>query len=391
MKRHVLRAVIFWLSLVSLTRAEVIGRWSSVWSEPLAGTFAPTEAHGYASVGSLVASSNLLRTGYSPSANTFSAAGYSGADSNGAVAAGHYWETVVQAQSNHVLSYESIIYRFRRTSSGPVWAQWAYSLDGSNWSWISPLGSNSTAYMDKELALDSVPSLQSVEGPVWFRLYAWGGSAANTAWGAFGQKTNVLTFSGRIEPTSPLVTFVPSGAQTVGVSNALILAVNITPPESGVQSWNLNPLQEGEASLTNGVFSFIPAAGDEFKDFLLSVVATNAEGVATGTVSIAVTSGETPDVALDFESNTDPIYSYSARTSTVNGISFVQQGVLSGTTPSDQKHGNVSARFRHTEGDSAIFRNEVPFVSPIVRISFWYGNYDADDVAMLLDTRGSGR
>lgn len=372
-----------WFVAALSAKAEVIGRWSSVWSEPLSGTYAPTEAHGYALVGSLVASSNLLRTGSSPSANTFSAAGYSGADSNGAVAAGHYWETVVQAQSNHVLSYESIIYRFRRTSSGPVWAQWAYSLDGSNWSWLSPPGSNSTTYSDKELALDSVPALQSVEGPVWFRLYAWGGSAANTAWGAFGQNTNVLTFNGRVEPPSPLVIFDPSGSQTVGVSNTLLLAVNVTPSGSGVESWNLNPLQEGEASLTNGVFSFVPAAGDEGKDFLLSVVATNEEEGATGTVSIAVTSGETPDVALDFESNTDPIYSYSARTSTVNGILFVHQGVFSGTTPSDQKHGNVSARFRHTEGDSAFFRNEVPFVSPVARISFWYGNYDADDVAMF--------
>ena len=368
-----------WMLPVVSAKAEVIGRWNSSGAVPLAGTYAATEAHAYALVGPLTASSNLLRTGSAPAANTFAAAGYSGVDSNAALAAGHYWETVIQAATNHAVSYDSIVYRFRRTSSGPPWAQWAYSPDGTNWTWVTPPASNSIAYLDKELALDSVPGLQSVAGPVWFRLYAWGGSAVNTAWGAFGQNTDVLTFHGRVEPGHPQVVFNPSGGQTVGVSNELILAVDVTPPGSGVESWSLVPEAEGIASLTNGLFSFVPADGDEAKNFLLSVVATNEDESATGTVWIAVTSSDVPDTVLDFESNTDSIVTYVAGTSTVNGISFVHQGMMVRQTLSDQKHGNFSARFRHQDGESAFFRNEAPFDWPIAKISFWYGNYATDD------------
>ena len=452
-------ALVLWMVAIVSARAEIVGRWNSSGAVPLAGTFAPVEAHACASVGSLVASSNLLRTGASPSVNTFAAAGYSGVDSNAAMVEGHYWETVIQAQNGHAISHESIVYRFRRTSLGPIWAQWAYSLDGSVWTWLSPPGSNSTGYLDKELVLDSISALQSAEGPVWFRLYAWGGSASSTAWGVFGLNTNVLTFNGLVEQTGPLVIFIPSGGQTVGVSNALILAVSTTPQGSGVHSWNLAPSQEGEASLTNGRFYYVPAPADEGKEFLLSVVATNAMGVATGTVSIAVTphvtqyaigiaptvngtvhtmpigmaaAGQTvsilatadegyriadievvdgnanplvltnhsfempaqavtvtvefeayvaPDTLIDFETDTDSISAYAARTSMVNSISFIHLGMLRGQTTLDQKHGNFSARFRHQEGIRAFFRNEASFDQPIAKLCFWHGNYGSDDLA----------
>lgn len=101
-------------------------------------------------------------------------------------------------------------------------------------------------------------------------------------------------------PGAPSVTFDPSGAQEIAVSNELALAVSITPAGSGMQGWSLLPAYAGSASLTGGAFSFTPASGDNGKTFTLSVVGTNAIGSTTGTVSITVTPYEPPVPVISF-------------------------------------------------------------------------------------------
>jgi hypothetical protein len=297
-------AILLVAGMPGAAQAVELARWNSSGSVPLAGTFAPTSQHANVTVSNLVASANLLRTGSSPAANTFAAAGYSGADSNAAATAGHYWETVIEPNSGYAISFDSITYRFRRANSGPQWAQWAYSTNGVTFVWLSPAGSNTTTYVDKETTLSAIPALQSRTTKVWFRLYGWLGGTANTAWGAFGQNADVLTFSGTVAsagPVPPSVSFTPSGPQSIAVSNGLNLAVSVTPAGSGLQSWSLLPAYQGSASLTGGNFTFTPATGDDVtQNFTLRVVATNSVGTTTGQVAIAVTAYVPPVPVVAF-------------------------------------------------------------------------------------------
>ncbi len=291
------------VGLALSAQAEEIARWNSTNSVPLAGTFAPTSRHANVAVSNLVTSASLLRSGGGPAANTFAAAGYSAASSNAAMASNHYWETSIKANAGYSISFDEITYRFRRANSGPKWAQWAYSTDGVSFTWLSPPGSNTTSYTDKNLPLSAVGGLQSTTNRIWFRMYGWGGTNTTTSWGAFGQAADVLTFSGTVGsagPVYPTVSFNPSGSQSVAVSNTLTLGVSITPAGSGMQGWSLTPAYSGAASLTGGSFQFTPASGDGGKNFTLSVVGTNSLGARTGTVSIAVTAYVAPVPVIAF-------------------------------------------------------------------------------------------
>ena len=284
-------AVIWLAGWAGPVQAVEIARWNSSNSVPLAGTFAPTSQHANVVVSNLVTSPTLLRTG-SAAANTFAAAGYSSTSSNSAMSSNHYWETVIQANPGYSVSFDTVRYRFRRSGSGPQWAQWAYSLNGTAFTWIPTANAVIDSYTDdKDVLLSSIPALQNATGKIWFRMYAWGGGAANTAWGVYG-RWDVLTFSGTVGssgPVLPTVAFNPSGSQSVPVSNTLTLAVSITPSGSGMSNWSLTPAYSGATSLAGGSFQFTPAAGDSGKTFTLSVVGTNSAGASTGTVSIAVT------------------------------------------------------------------------------------------------------
>jgi hypothetical protein len=278
-------------------------------------------------VSNLVAGPNLLRTGSGVAANVFAAAGYSSASSNAAMTAGHYWETVIAPDSGYSISFDSILYRFRRANSGPQWAQWAYSTNGVDFVWLTPEGSNRTTYVDKETPLSGVTALQSRTSRVWFRMYAWAGGAANDAYGAYGQNADVLTFSGTIDsagPVFPTVSFNPSGAQSIAVSNELTLAVSATPAGSGIQSWNMVPAYSGAASLVSGNFSFTPAGADNGKNLTLSVIATNSVGARTGTVSITVTPYVVPVPTITFNPPA-PYGIMATRTQTV-GIAVTPAG-----------------------------------------------------------------
>ena len=281
-----------------------LARWNSTVTNQMAGNFAPTSQHVNVAVSNLMASTNLLLSGGGAAANVFAAAGYTAASSNAAMTAGHYWQTVLQANAGYSLSFDNVAYRFRRANSGPQWAQWAYSTDGVNFIWLDPAGSNTTAYSEKTVSLSAIPALQSATGKIWFRMYAWLGGTANTAWGAYGQAADVLIFSGTVGtagPVVPTVAFNPSGAQSVAASNELTLAVSITPAGSGMKSWTFLPSNyAGTASMSGGTFHFTPAGSDTGKILVLSVVGSNSVGNTTGTVSVTVTAYMPPVPIIAF-------------------------------------------------------------------------------------------
>jgi len=99
---------------------------------------------------------------------------------------------------------------------------------------------------------------------------------------------------------TPTIAFDPAGAQDAPVSNLHTRIVTITPDGSGMTGWTLTPAYSGPASLSGGVFEFTPAAADQSTTFTLSVMATNAVGGNTGTVSISVTAYEPPVPVITF-------------------------------------------------------------------------------------------
>ena len=95
--------------------------------------------------------------------------------------------------------------------------------------------------------------------------------------------------------SAPTVTFTPSDAQSAPVSNILSIALSVTPPGSGVQSWGWSPTNfAGHAVLTNGVFEVTPASNDLGNAYFLTVVATNSMGSSTGSIEIVVTAYQPP-------------------------------------------------------------------------------------------------
>ena len=321
-------AVLLMAARLGAVRADEIALWNSMGVvEPRAGTFAPSSTHANVTVSNLITSPTLLLSGSGPATNTFAAAGYSAASSNAAMTSNHYWQTVIRPASGYSVTYTNIRYRFRAPASGPKSAQWAYSLNGSTFTWLMPSNPVLNDYADdRDISLTGVAALNSATGTVWFRMYAWGGQGGSTAWGVFG-RTNVLIFSGTVGSTGPVlptVSFNPSGSQSVAVSNTLNLTVSITPAGSGMQSWSLVPAYSGPAGLTGGNFTFTPASGDSGKTFTLSVVGTNNVGSTTGTVSISVTPYEAPVPVVTFSPT--GTYSIMATTTQKLGVGVAPAG-----------------------------------------------------------------
>ena len=334
------------ISLQVATAAE-IARWNSTDADSLAGTYGPVATAENVVVGNLVASAALSRSG-APAANTFAAAGYSASSSNGAMSAGHYWETVIQPEDGYGISFEKIVYRMRSPASGPKVSQWAYSLDGSTFIWLLPNHPVQDNYTnDRDVDISGVLALQGVTGPVWFRLFAWDGSSAASAWGVFGRE-NVLTFSGSLVSLSgpPAVSFAPSQDVQVHVSNTLEVAVNIFPPESDLQNWSFLPPPAGAHTLSGGHFTFTPASADYGTTFALSVVATNSYGATTGTVNVTVLEYLPPGtLIITFENAGEEKSSYDPGPVTLSGYEWILDQARIGTEAADVKLGYRAARF----------------------------------------------
>ena len=125
-------------------------------------------------------------------------------------------------------------------------------------------------------------------------------------------------------PGVPAVTFNPPGTTNAPVSNEFTMAVTITPPGSGLKSWNMTPAYSGAASLSAGTFRFTPAAADQNKTFTLSVVASNAIGSVTNAAQIKVTPYTPPVPVITF--SPPPPYEIMATTTQKIGIGVTPAG-----------------------------------------------------------------
>lgn len=354
-----------------------IARWNSTGAVPLAGSYEPVSTDGNTVVSNLVASSSLLRTGSSPAANTFAAAGYSGADSNAAKTAGHYWETVISPDSGYAVAFTDISYRMRRSGSGPPSSQWAYSLNGSTFTWLLPAHPVVDSYTnDRDVDLSGVSALQNVSGPVWFRMYAWGGGVANNSWGAYGRE-DVLIFSGTVISMTgpPAIGFNPDTDVQVHVSNTLEVAVSLFPPGSGIQQWDVAPVPDGPYGLAAGNFTFTPESSDDGETVTLSVVATNSYGTTTGTLDIAVMEYLPPGTyMITFENTGEEKSSYDPGPVTLSGEVWIMDQARIGDEATDIKVGSRAARFGSLYPAFMTSSNKL-LAAGLGTISFLYAKY----------------
>lgn len=366
--------------------ADEIALWNSTGSDPLAGTYAPLSQDANVAVSNLVAGAGLLRTGGSPAANTFAAANYSATSSNGAMSAGQYWETSLKANPGFALVLDSIQFRLRSSSSGPKTSQWAYSTNGSTFIWLDPTNAVRDSYAnDRFVTLSDIGSLQNTTNRIWFRMCAWGGTNAATAWGSFG-KTNVLIFSGTTLSLTgvPVIGFNPSSNATVHVSNTLDVAVSTLPTGSGVQQWWVEPTPAGATNFSGGAFHFTPAAADEGTNFTLTVVATNAYGSTTGTLAIAVTEYLLPGTyEITFDNAGEVKANYNPGAVTLNGRVWVLDQAIIGDTAEDVKTGIRAARFGKFYQATMTSSNKL-LASGLGTISFQYAQYAGGDAGAVL-------
>lgn len=339
-------AIMLWGGMVLSGWADEIALWNSTGADPLVGTYAPQSQDANVVVSNLVAGASLGRSG-SPASNTFAAAGYTATSSNGAMTAGHYWETSIKANAGYAIVFDSIQYRFRRSGTGPPASQWAYSTNGTTYVWMQPSNAVVDSYSnDKTTPLSGIAALQNATNRIWFRMYAWGASSAS-GWGVYG-RTNVLIFSGTVLSLTgdPTVIFNPGSGVSVHVSNTLEVAVTAKPAGSGIKQWSMDPSPSGATSLVGGTFQFTPAAADEDGVFVLSVVATNAYGTSTGTLDIAVTEYLPPgSLEITFENDGEVKTSYDPAPVTLSGQVWIMDQARIGDEANDVKIGARAARF----------------------------------------------
>jgi hypothetical protein len=208
-------------------------------------------------------------------ANGFAASGWDSEERND----NDYFEFYVEATAGNVVSLASINYNTRRTSSGPSFLQWGYSVDGSPFTLIgSPIAYNNTTdgFAQPTLNLTGITELQNVSERIVFRLYGWGASSAGgtLSFGRTGAETNDLVVSGTVgEPGDP--------GEPI-------------PPALG--EVDVSGITTDEATLS-AIFNANDGAG--FTDYGFVIAASS--------VSDTPTLGEPGMVNIDFDHSVDPI------------------------------------------------------------------------------------
>lgn len=384
-----------WIFLLAIgiafpVQADELALWNSIGADQLAGNYIPLSQDSNVTVSNLVAGAALIRSG-SPASDVFAAAGYSTTSSNGAMTAGHYWETSLKANSGYALLFDTIQYRMRSPTSGPKVSQWAYSTNGTSFIWLLPTNAVINSYgNDKYVTLSDVGALQNTTNRIWFRAYAWGGGTASDSWGVFG-RTNVLIFSGTVLSLTgvPIVTFSPNTNARVHVSNTLDVAVTVLPTGSDIQSWSVDPTPAGATSFSAGTFHFTPAASDDGGTFTLSMTATNAYGASTGQLPIAVAEYLPPgSYEITFDNAGETKTGWDVGAVTLNGRVWFMDEAIIGTSTDDRKIGLRSARFGNYYQATMVSSNTM-LSNGLGQISFLYAQYGGNDSGVPLVVEAS--
>lgn len=346
---------------------DLLANWNSTGANNAQGSYAPNEVGAGVEVGNLVAGAGL-KAGAGQTANVFGAYDYAATSYDDAKEKNDYWEFSV-FPSNAIMTLGELSCSFGGPKSGPQSATWAWSINRTTWNVIGDLdiARTDTKYFTFTYDLSSLPS---VEGTIWFRLYAWGGGTASTACGSFGKETDVLTLYGTLASLSepPVISFDPAVPE-VGVSNTLRVATTLLPRTgTGIQSATFSPDPAGTYSISGGALSFTPIQADYGKSFTYAVTATNAFGTTSTNVVVKVIDYQVPgSVTLSFDTQTQTSWSgkYTIEEPPGSSLKWDLSGITvqRDTTGLDQVYGGVGRALRFSNSGTSTFTSAQPVLA----------------------------
>ena len=362
-----LAAALVALAATGALAQHTLAVWNSSGANNAQGSYAPNEVGAGVEVGNLVVGPGL-KAGAGQTANVFGAYDYAATSYDDAKGKDDYWEFSV-FPSNAIMTLRELSCGFGGPKTGPQSATWAWSTNRTTWNVIGDLdiARTDTKYFTFTYDLSSLPS---VEGTIWFRLYAWGGGTASTACGSFGRDANVLSISGSLASLSapPEISFNPAVPE-VGVSNTIAVTATLLPRTgSGIKSETFSPAPAGTFSVSGGKLTFKPIADDFGSSFTYSVTATNAYGSTTNSVVVKVVDYQVPgSVTLSFDTQTQTSWSGKHTIEEPSGSSLKWE--LSGITVRqdeegvDKVYGGVGRALRFSNSGTSTLTSTNPILN----------------------------
>ena len=283
------------LAIMTAMGAEgaTLARWNTTDANPSLGSYEATETAEGVTANPLNIGSGLQAGGSTAANNTYAASGYDSTSAIEAMAAGDYWETSLSVETGYELQLTGITVSFGGPRSGPTTCQLAWSVDDKEtWTYLREfdLTRTKTTYFENSISASELLDLAA--GTVWFRLVAWGGTSAATAYGSFGRSTDGLIFEGDVIATEGMpsaVRFSPE-VPLAHVGEMLTVLVRAQPSGAKLTSITVDPTPEGGVTpnLLEGMWTFVPANADFNKTFTVTATVANEYGEATDSVGVQV-------------------------------------------------------------------------------------------------------
>lgn len=137
-----------------------------------------------------------------------------GATKEAAITNNEYFELSLKAKAGYKASLASLVYKYRRNSSGPTNYKWRYSLNGTDFTDIGSADELATTNADGEfytVNLAGIPDLQNInaQNTVTLRMYIWGSGANSQVFGfgriyvgSVGVPVNTIYLKGKVDAFS---------------------------------------------------------------------------------------------------------------------------------------------------------------------------------------------
>ena len=369
MKRAKIFGLVFVMagSLATAGLAANLGAWALT-----ADGTGTTEEPGKVIVGNFVGGSGISAITYGTSG------GYANLWTTGAtVDSTDYFEVSVAPTTGYGLVITEIDYSERRSSTGI--REFQVRASTNNFASYVVLATNAVPDNDSERTY-SIPDLgiNVAEGQTFkLRFYGYAAEASTGNWrmndGSLKIVGTAMSLTG-----PPVFSFVPGSGVSVHVSNTLQVAVSILPSGSVIRWW-VNPTPAGTTNYAGNVFSFTPFAADFGGTNRLYMVASNAYGVTTGTLDIAVTEYLLPgSLEITFDNVGEVKVPYDLGYVTLSGQPWLLDQARIGDTDLDVKHGDRALRFGSYYPAFMTSSNKL-LAAGLGMISFYYAQYSGGD------------
>ena len=284
-----------------------------------------------------------------------------------------YFEVTIAPLAGYGLSISQIDYSERRSATGI--REFQVRVSTNNFATYTVLATNAVPDNDSERTYSMSDLNLLVQEGHTFRLRFYGYLAEGSG-GTWRINDNTLKIIGTAVSLTgpPTVGFVPGSGVQVRVSNTLQVAVSVLPTGS-IQNWWVAPTPAGSTNFSGNTFSFTPVAADDGGNFVLNMVATNAYGISTGTLAIAVAAYLPPgSLEITFENAGEVKTSYDPGPVTLSGQVWIMDQARIGDTASDLKVGARAARFGSLYPAFMTSSNKL-LAAGIGSISFQYAKY----------------